>query len=157
MTTDLNARRLETLVVGAADELTLMSQLLASGKTEFAGAMARSLAAKFEAAATEIRDDTSTAERQLAALARLIDIAKSDTGQSRRVADFLLSWWNCGTCGAFDPTNLWAVDRAIADDIIAVVALIATAGEYPTVLGLQADFERIIAVWRPELLEQGAP
>lgn len=44
------------------------------------------------------------AERE--ALERLIAHAKRDTGQSRRVADFLLSWWNCGRCGGFDLTNL---------------------------------------------------
>jgi hypothetical protein len=33
---------------------------------------------------------------QAAALERLIDIAHRDTGQSRRVADFLLPWWNAG-------------------------------------------------------------
>jgi hypothetical protein len=152
MTTETNARRLETLVVDAAEELARVSTLLASGRTEFAGAMVQSLAAKFAAAAADIRNDASTAERQIAALTRLIAIAKSDTGQSRRVADFLLSWWNSGSCGAFDPTNLWAVDRDIADDIVDVVALIATTRNYPTVLGLEDDFGQIIAQWRPELL-----
>jgi hypothetical protein len=38
-----------------------------------------------------------------AALTWLITIARGDTDQSRRVADFLLAWWNSGACGPFDP------------------------------------------------------
>jgi hypothetical protein len=37
----------------------------------------------------------------LAALDRLLAIAQADTGQSRRVANFLLAWWNAGECGGF--------------------------------------------------------
>jgi hypothetical protein len=47
---------------------------------------------------------TAKQDNQRAALARLIKIAKGDTGQSRRVADFLLAWWNAGSCGSFDLT-----------------------------------------------------
>ena len=36
-----------------------------------------------------------------AALNRLIAIAHNDTGQSRRVAGFLLAWWNADECGGF--------------------------------------------------------
>jgi hypothetical protein len=52
-------------------------------------------------------------ENEKAALERLIAIAKRDTEQSRRVADFLLASWNSPNCGGFDLTNLWAVDTAI--------------------------------------------
>lgn len=38
-------------------------------------------------------------EPEKSALERLITIAQRDTGQSRRVADFLLAWWNAGQCG----------------------------------------------------------
>lgn len=38
---------------------------------------------------------TAKQDNERAALARLIKIAKGDTGQSRRVADFLLAWWEC--------------------------------------------------------------
>jgi hypothetical protein len=55
--------------------------------------------------------------QEQAALERLIKIAQGDTGQSRRVADFLLAWWNAGDCGSFDLTNLWAIDEAIAKDM----------------------------------------
>lgn len=52
--------------------------------------------------------------RQKAALERLVRIAKRDTGQSRRVAEFLLSWWNASNCGGFDLTTMWGVDAQIA-------------------------------------------
>jgi hypothetical protein len=47
---------------------------------------------------------------QRAALERLIRIANRDTGQSRRVASFLLAWWNAEECGGFDLTDLWGID-----------------------------------------------
>jgi hypothetical protein len=39
-------------------------------------------------------DDQSITAAETEALERLIEIAKRDTGQSRRVADLLLAWWN---------------------------------------------------------------
>ncbi len=89
----------------------------------------------------------------VAALGRLVKIAKGDTGQSRRVADFLLAWWNAGSCGSFDLTNLWGVDGEIGDDMVAVFRLIADSNEYPTAYGFGPDFERIVAAWRPELVK----
>jgi hypothetical protein len=34
----------------------------------------------------------------------------------RVVANFLLAWWN--ECGGFDLTDVWAVDTAIAVDMV---------------------------------------
>ena len=87
-----------------------------------------------------------------AALRRLIEIAKRDTGQSRRVADFLLAWWNAATCGGFDLTNLFAVDDVIAADMVTVFALVARINKYPDTLGFGQDFESIVWEWRPELV-----
>lgn len=87
--------------------------------------------------------------RELEALARLCAIALRDTGQSRRVADFLLAWHNAEENGKWDPADLWAVDPAIADDIIAVLGLIqARHGEYPPDLGFEREIERIWKLWR---------
>jgi hypothetical protein len=91
-------------------------------------------------------------EPALAALNRLVAIAQSDTGQSRRVANFLLAWWNAGDCGGFDFTDLWAVDRGIAEDILTVAQLIALRHEYPGVYGLGPQFEQLVADWRPHLV-----
>ncbi|KXV21952.1 hypothetical protein AD933_00710 [Acetobacter malorum] len=93
---------------------------------------------------------TAKQDNERAALARLIKIAKGDTGQSRRVADFLLAWWNAGSCGSFDLTSLWALDRAIVEDMTVVFGLIGQAGNYPDQLdpALGQEFAAIIAQWR---------
>ena len=87
----------------------------------------------------------------ISALDRLVVIAQSDTGQARRVANFLLAWWNAADCGGFDFTDLWNVDRAIADDSLAVARLIAARNEYPTANGYGAQFAQLVKDWRPRL------
>ena len=67
---------------------------------------------------------------QKESLERLIAIAQSDTGQARRVADFLLVWWNAGSCGGFDFTGLWGVNRSIADDMVVVFGYVARANAF---------------------------
>lgn len=85
------------------------------------------------------------------ALLRLLKVAAADTGQSRRVADFLLAWWNAGSCGSFDITTAWGLDASLAEDVIAVFALAVRCNSYPDVLGYSAEFERVVHAWRPEL------
>lgn len=86
-----------------------------------------------------------------AALQRLIRIARSNTGQSRIVAGFLLAWWNAEECGGFDLTDLWGVDTSIAADMLRVFALLAECQQYPDTLGYGKDFEAIVRAWRPAL------
>ena len=93
----------------------------------------------------------------LAALDRLLDIARSDTGQARRVANFLLAWWNAGACGGFDLTDLWLLDAAIRDDVLTVTRLIALQHEYPTAYGLGPHFRELVAAWRPGLVAPREP
>ncbi len=90
-------------------------------------------------------------EQTKAALERLLKIARSDTGQSRRVADFLLAWWNAGSCGSFDFTTMWACDRAIVDDMVTVFAYVGHHDHYPDALGFGPEFESVVNAWRPEL------
>jgi len=92
------------------------------------------------------------------ALQRLIEIAKSDTGQARHTADFLLAWWNAGECGSFDLTTLWSLDAAIVEDMQNVFGFIARVHKYPDQLdpALRKEFRAIIAQWRPELLNRPA-
>src|SRR6516165_5803098 len=71
----------------------------------------------------------------LEALGRLCQIAKRDTGQSRRVANFLLAWHNAEENGGWDPTDLWGVDTAIAEDMLAVLKLAKDSHQYPGDLG----------------------
>lgn len=90
-------------------------------------------------------------EKEDAALRRLIQHAKRETGQSRRVADFLLAWWNPGQCGGFDFTTMWGCDEEIANDMIVVFSYVARNSHYPDTLGFESDFAAIIHQWRPEL------
>lgn len=84
----------------------------------------------------------------LVALQRLVDIAATDTGQSRAVADFLLAWWNASACGGFDLTTLWSVAPPIRDDMLVVIDLIAHHREFPTVFGMGDAFAALVARWR---------
>lgn len=90
---------------------------------------------------------------QMQALRRLIEVAKGDTGQSLRVARFLLAWWNAGACGGFDLTSLWSVDLAIAHDMQTVFGLIAEQHHYPDRFDLTDDFIQIVRQWAPETLD----
>lgn len=59
------------------------------------------------------------------AIGRLLDIAKSDTGQSQRVADFLLAWWNGDDLGHFPILHFCNCDAIIAEDMLAILAYLA--------------------------------
>ena len=85
---------------------------------------------------------------QQAALERLIQIANGDTGQCRKVASFLLAWWNAAECGGFDLTDLWGVDDDIAADMIAVFAFLPQCHHYPDTLGYTRQFQAIVQAWQ---------
>jgi len=89
---------------------------------------------------------------QQAALERLLAIAIRGTGQSRRVADFLLAWWNAGQCGGFDFTTMWGCDSAIVVDMTRVFAYVGHNRHYPDNLGYGRQFEAVVREWRPELV-----
>ena len=91
----------------------------------------------------------SISTTELEALARLMARALSDTGQSRRCADFLLAWHNAAENGGWDPADLWAVDTAIADDILVVLQVIGrNHGSYPPELGFEREIRVIWRMWR---------
>lgn len=90
------------------------------------------------------------------ALDRLLVVADQDSGQGRRVADFLLAWWNAGTCGKFDPTDLWGLDMSLRVDVLRIVAFISMDHRYPDSLGYGPQFERLVAAWRPHLVASTA-
>ena len=91
-------------------------------------------------------------DTERAALERLLDHAQRDTGQSRRVADFLLAWWNAAQCGGFGITTAWGLDEDIAEDVITVFAAAVRCNQYPDTLGYGPQFEAVVRSWRPELL-----
>ena len=83
-----------------------------------------------------------------AALERLIRVAQGDSGQCRVVADFLLAWWNAAEYGGFDLTELWAVDAAIAQDMLTIFSQLRHCRRYPDSLGYSEQFETIVHRWR---------
>jgi len=97
--------------------------------------------------------DATTAQNcqaVLASVARLMRIAMGDTGQCRRVADFLLAWHNADENGGWDPTDLWNVDATIADDILTALRLLRMENRYPGDLGFQKEIEQIWELWRAD-------
>ena len=93
-------------------------------------------------------------QASVAALHRLLIVANRDTGQSKRVADFLLSWWNAATCGKWDPTDLGALDYEISEDILVLLRSVDATRSYPDTLGYKAEFDRLVRDWRPHLLKE---
>ena len=91
------------------------------------------------------------AEKQ--ALENLLKLAQGNGGQSRRVADFLLAWWNAGKCGSYDLTTAWGLDEDIMEDMCVVFRLASRASSYPDSLGYGPHFEAVVHAWRPELVE----
>lgn len=89
------------------------------------------------------------------AFERLLKVARSDSGQSKRVANFILAWWNAGSCGGFDITDVFSVDEELAADMAAVFAYVASRSspEYPE--HYRAEIEEIIRRWRPEVWSAG--
>lgn len=90
------------------------------------------------------------AERQ--ALENLLEHAQRDTGQSRRIADFLLAWWNPSACGKYDITAAWGLDDDLMEDVCVVFRLASRANSYPDTLGYGPQFEAVVRAWRPELI-----
>jgi hypothetical protein len=92
-------------------------------------------------------------EQTLAALQRLCHIALRDTGQSRRVADFLLAWHNAEENGGWDPVDLWNVDAEIAEYMLTVLQFLCRVHRYPDDLGFQKEIAAVWEQWRAN----GAP
>ena len=78
----------------------------------------------------------------------MCQIANRDTGQSRRVANLLLAWHNAEENGGWDPTELWGVDTAVAEDMLTVLKLAKESRRYPGDLGFEPvgrEFESLRA------------
>jgi hypothetical protein len=84
----------------------------------------------------------------LAAVARLLAIAKTNSGQARRVADFLLAWHNAEENGGWNPVDLWQLDTGIAQDILLATAFIAVELKYPEDLGFAPEIADVWKLWR---------
>jgi len=89
-------------------------------------------------------------DKDKAALTRLVEHAKTDTGQGVKCANFLLAWWNAAENGGFDFTDFWSLDRAIVDDMMTIIYVIALEHCYPDALGFDQDFQKIWEKHRSE-------
>src|SRR3546814_20623364 len=63
-----------------------------------------------------------------AAIGRLIELARSDTGQARRAANFLLAGWNGDNWGHLPIADLFGVDRDVAADMETVFSFLGQHG-----------------------------
>lgn len=85
------------------------------------------------------------------ALEKLLNVAHGDTGQSRRVANFILAWWNAEVHGGFDLTDLAELDREICEDMITVFTFIAREETLSYPDAYKPEIIQIIRRWRPHV------
>ena len=76
-----------------------------------------------------------------AALTRLIPLAMGDTGQARRVANFLMAWWNGPELGHFEIADITSVIGFLGQNDRGAV--------YIDGLGFAEEMQDVIALWRP--------
>ena len=84
------------------------------------------------------------------ALEKLLNVAHGDTGQSRRVANFLLAWWNAEVHGGFDFSDLANVDREIGEDMVTIFSFLAREEDVVYPYDYRSEIEKIIEHWRPQ-------
>lgn len=143
------------------EQVVALASLADSSGTRFQREVPDEVKAEFQRHRDRLAQDRKDAanpalrKKGADALARLIQIALRDTGQSCRVASFLLAWWNATNCGGFDLTDFWSVDPEVADDMLSVIAVIRQTRAYPDILGteIRGQFETLVALWRPQLSE----
>lgn len=104
---------------------------------------------------TAIQTDRDAA---IAAIGRLVPLALSDTGQARRVANFLLAWWNGPDLGDFAIADLFAIDTDVARDIATIIGFLAEhpGALYIDALGFADEIQQIIAHWRSDIAANAA-
>jgi hypothetical protein len=89
------------------------------------------------------------------ALEKLLNIAHQDTGQGRRVSNFILAWWNADVHdvhGGFDLTDLANVDREVAEDMATIFTWLAREEDLHYPHDYRSEIEQIIARWRPQAM-----
>ncbi|WP_454888842.1 DUF7673 family protein [Sphingobium indicum] len=84
------------------------------------------------------------------AIARLVDLAKSDTGQARRAANFLLAWWDGTSWGDFAIADLFGVDHDVAADMATVFTFLGQhdGAIYADAFGLRDEMAALAEQWR---------
>jgi hypothetical protein len=94
--------------------------------------------------------DLNSTSEGLAALRHLLEVASRDTGQSQRVANFLLAWHNSEENGGWDPTDLWSVDPTIAEEMLVFLRMLRYTRRYAEGLGFEREMSAIWKLWRGE-------
>ena len=89
-------------------------------------------------------------DRVRSALEKLLKIAHEGTGQGRRVANFLLAWWNADIHGGFDIADLFAVDREVSEDMATIFTYLARVEDAVYPADYHGEIESIIKCWRPQ-------
>jgi hypothetical protein len=84
------------------------------------------------------------------ALEKLLNIAHQDSGQGRRVANFLLAWWNAEVHGGFDLTDLANVDQEVSEDMATIFTWLAREEDVVYPYEYRSEIEQVIARWRPQ-------
>lgn len=89
-----------------------------------------------------------------AAIGRLVELARGDTGGSRIAANFLLAWWNGDDWGHFPVADLFGLDRANAADVTAILTFLGQHGGaiYTDAWGYRAAMGELVNLWRAESL-----
>lgn len=87
-----------------------------------------------------------------AALEQLLALAERDTGQSRKVANFLLAWWNAEENGGFDLADLYGLNQESATACAVIFSWIARHGGTPDRLDDSKGerFRELALKWHPQ-------
>ncbi len=85
------------------------------------------------------------------ALEKLLNVAHGDTGQSRRVANFILAWWNADVHGGFNLTDLADVDRDVCEDMATIFTFLAREEDLVYPEAYKPEIIQIIRRWRPDV------
>lgn len=86
------------------------------------------------------------------ALNRLFIIGKRDTGQSTRVANFLLWWGNAPVYPGFDFACIRSLDEQIVRDMRTLMEFLFDVGfKYPIDLGFESHFIEVARRHHPDI------
>ena len=93
-------------------------------------------------------------QRVMDAIDRLFTKAMWDSGQARKVAQFLLSWGNEPVHGGFDLAYIRSLDTEISDDMWTLTEyLYASRFKYPIDIGFEDRFVALVRLRRPDLFK----
>ncbi len=85
------------------------------------------------------------------ALEKLLNVAHGDTGQSQRVANFILAWWNAEVHGGLDLTDLANLDRDVCEYMVTVFTWLAREEDVVYPDAYKPEIIAIIRRWRPHV------